>query len=98
MLHLFRSLPQESLRLIVFDLDGTLIDSRQDLCNSVNATLANFGLRALPDDVIASYIGDGAVIDPQCNTVDVGIVVKTDLVTDKYVQRYGSYANFRNDE
>jgi len=62
MLHLFRSLPVESVRLIVFDLDGTLIDSRQDLCNSVNATLEHFGLLALPDDVIASFIGDGAAM------------------------------------
>jgi phosphoglycolate phosphatase len=62
MSHLFRSLPIESLRLIVFDLDGTLIDSRQDLCNSVNATLEHFGLRALPDDVIAGFIGDGAAM------------------------------------
>jgi phosphoglycolate phosphatase len=47
-------------RLIVFDLDGTLIDSRQDLCNSINATLAHFNKPQLPDSVIASYIGDGA--------------------------------------
>ncbi len=47
-------------RLLVFDLDGTLIDSRIDLVNSVNATLQQFGKQALPDHVIASYIGDGA--------------------------------------
>ena len=52
MLRYFREIPLQSLRLIVFDLDGTLIDSRQDLCNSVNATLTHFGLRALADDVI----------------------------------------------
>ena len=46
-------------RLIVFDLDGTLIDSRIDLCNSVNATLAHLGKPQLPEAVIASYIGDG---------------------------------------
>lgn len=46
-------------RLLVFDLDGTLIDSRQDLCNSVNATLQHFHKSELPDAVIASYIGDG---------------------------------------
>ncbi len=62
MLRIFRSLPVESLKLLVFDLDGTLIDSRQDLCNSVNATLLNFGLKPLPDAVIASYIGDGAAM------------------------------------
>jgi len=43
----------------VFDLDGTLIDSRVDLANSVNATLKHLGRPALPDAVIATYIGDG---------------------------------------
>jgi phosphoglycolate phosphatase len=47
-------------RLLVFDLDGTLIDSRIDLCNSINATLAHLGKPELPEAVIASYIGDGA--------------------------------------
>jgi phosphoglycolate phosphatase len=47
-------------RLIAFDLDGTLIDSRIDLCNSINAMLAHFGKPQLPDSVIATYIGDGA--------------------------------------
>lgn len=46
--------------LIVFDLDGTLIDSSVDLCNSINAALAHFNRPALPEPVIASYIGDGA--------------------------------------
>jgi phosphoglycolate phosphatase len=49
-----------SPRLLVFDLDGTLIDSGIDLCNSVNATLAHFGKPELPEAVISSYIGDGA--------------------------------------
>jgi phosphoglycolate phosphatase len=49
-----------SPRLLVFDLDGTLIDSRVDLCNSVNATLVYLGRPQLPEAVIASYIGDGA--------------------------------------
>jgi phosphoglycolate phosphatase len=49
-----------SARLIVFDLDGTLIDSRKDLCNSVNAMLVHLGKPVLPEEVIASYIGDGA--------------------------------------
>ncbi len=47
-------------RLLVFDLDGTLIDSRIDLCNSINAMLSHFGKPSLPENVIASYIGDGA--------------------------------------
>jgi len=62
MVHVRRALPADRLRLLVFDLDGTLIDSRQDLCNSVNATLENFELAPLKDEVIASYIGDGAAM------------------------------------
>lgn len=55
-----RTIPKNALRLFVFDLDGTLIDSRADLVQSVNATLRHFQRHELPDDVIASYIGDGA--------------------------------------
>jgi phosphoglycolate phosphatase len=53
-------IPVESLRLLVFDLDGTLIDSRQDLVNSVNATLDHLGRPHLPEEIVASYVGDGA--------------------------------------
>jgi phosphoglycolate phosphatase len=49
-------------RLLVFDLDGTLIDSSRDLCNSVNATLAHVGKPELPNELISSYIGDGAAM------------------------------------
>ena len=62
MIRVLRPLPVESLRLLVFDLDGTLIDSAQDLCNSVNATLVHFGRPALPDEVIAGFIGNGALL------------------------------------
>ena len=55
--HPFRA---ESIRLIVFDLDGTLIDSRRDLATAVNAMLAQMERPALPEEVIAEYVGDGA--------------------------------------
>jgi phosphoglycolate phosphatase len=57
---IFRAIPVDTIRLLVFDLDGTLIDSRADLIQSVNATMRHFGRKELPGDVIASYIGDGA--------------------------------------
>jgi len=46
--------------LLIFDLDGTLIDSKRDLTDSVNATRAWKGLPALPDDIVSAYVGDGA--------------------------------------
>jgi len=62
MVRTLRPISPENTQLLVFDLDGTLIDSRQDLCNSVNATLRNFGLPALDDATIAGFIGDGAAM------------------------------------
>lgn len=60
MLKVNRSIPAERIKLLVFDLDGTLVDSRVDLGNAVNAMLRQFGRPELPLDVIATYIGDGA--------------------------------------
>jgi phosphoglycolate phosphatase len=62
MVRVFHPIPVEQIKLLVFDLDGTLIDSAQDLCNSVNATLAHFGLKHLADAEIAGFIGDGALM------------------------------------
>jgi phosphoglycolate phosphatase len=59
MVRVFRPLPHERLKLLVFDLDGTLIDSAQDLCNSVNAALAHVGYSPVPDPVIAGFVGNG---------------------------------------
>ena len=59
-MRILRPVPVESLRLLVFDLDGTLIDSVADLAASINAMLDHYGRPELPLPVISSYIGDGA--------------------------------------
>jgi phosphoglycolate phosphatase len=48
--------------LIVFDLDGTLIDSRLDLANAVNATRKHMGMAPLDNDRVYSYVGNGAPV------------------------------------
>jgi phosphoglycolate phosphatase len=60
MIRVLRPIPVEKIKLIVFDLDGTLIDSARDLCNSVNAALEHMGRPHLPDETIASFVGNGA--------------------------------------
>lgn len=55
-----RPIRPEQIKLLIFDLDGTLVDSRLDLANAVNAMLRHFDRPELPCDLIASYIGDGA--------------------------------------
>jgi phosphoglycolate phosphatase len=52
----------EQVRLLVFDLDGTLVDSKQDLALSVNAMRAEMGLAPLALDTITSYIGQGVTL------------------------------------
>ena len=47
-------------QLIVFDLDGTLIDSRRDIAESANALLETCGARPLPEETIGRMVGDGA--------------------------------------
>ena len=98
MVHVFRPIPVEKLKLLVFDLDGTLIDSAQDLCNSVNAALAQFGRRQLQDPAIASFVGNGApllirrslaladAIDPQ--QVDENLFAETYAFFLKYYREH----------
>jgi len=60
MIKFHRQFDSHSVKLLIFDLDGTLIDSRLDLVHSVNAMLRHCNRPELPDEVIASYVGDGA--------------------------------------
>jgi phosphoglycolate phosphatase len=60
MLEIVNPIDAAAIKLIVFDLDGTLIDSRQDLAKAVNAMLGAMGRHALPEKVISEYVGDGA--------------------------------------
>jgi phosphoglycolate phosphatase len=48
--------------LLIFDLDGTLIDSAKDLAISMNATRAHFGMPPLDPKLIYSYVGNGAAV------------------------------------
>src|SRR5262245_47791251 len=49
-----------TFRLVVFDLDGTLVDSRRDLAQSANTLLAECGCRQLSEEAIGRMIGEGA--------------------------------------
>ena len=48
--------------LLIFDLDGTLIDSRLDLAHAVNATRAHMGMTQLDFERVYSYVGNGAPV------------------------------------
>jgi phosphoglycolate phosphatase len=58
-IQILRAIPTGQLKLLVFDLDGTLADTSQDLASSVNATLSHFRLQTLPIETIAGFVGNG---------------------------------------
>ena len=47
------------LKAVLFDLDGTLVDSVRDLAESVNLTREHYGLNRLPDATVTAFIGNG---------------------------------------
>lgn len=55
-----RLIPAAQIKLLLWDLDGTLVDSELDLAHAINAMLRHFEHSELPIEVVASYIGDGA--------------------------------------
>jgi phosphoglycolate phosphatase len=63
--------------LVIFDLDGTLIDSSLDLAHSVNAARGHMGLPPLEHETVSSYVGNGApvlirrALGPQASEADV---------------------------
>jgi len=50
------------MNLLIFDLDGTLIDSKLDLVHAVNAARNLMGLPNISDELVSSYVGDGAPV------------------------------------
>lgn len=66
-----------AIDLIIFDLDGTLVDSKLDLAHSVNATRKQFGLAPMENDLVYSYVGNGAPVlirkamGPDCSEEEI---------------------------
>ena len=50
------------VRLLIFDLDGTLVDSRLDLAHAVNAMRSHLGMSILQNEQVYSYVGHGAAV------------------------------------
>lgn len=75
-------------KLIMFDLDGTLVNSVGGIANSVNALRKSFGFSPLPVKMIADFTGDGARILLQRSFADVTLPCSLEDATRQMVQFY----------
>jgi phosphoglycolate phosphatase len=77
-------------RLVVFDLDGTLVDSSGDIAASVNATLSQVapGSPEVPLEAVRSYVGEGARLLVERSLRHVGAALAVDAVVPLYVETY----------
>jgi phosphoglycolate phosphatase len=81
-------LPDSTIRLIVFDLDGTLIDSRRDLADAANALIVERGGSPLPVDAVAGMVGEGAALLVQRALRGAGAAVDLDRDLPRFLDLY----------
>jgi len=72
--------------LLIFDLDGTLIDSREDIALSVNLTLHELGLPTLPVETIYGYVGNGVtrLIHDAVGSQDTNLLKNADQIFERH--------------
>ena len=75
-------------RLAVFDLDGTLIDSRRDLADSANEMLATYGAQPLSETRIASMVGCGAPTLVKRVITAAGVAATVDEALPRFLSAY----------
>jgi phosphoglycolate phosphatase len=76
------------IQLVVFDLDGTLVDSSQDLAAATNALLADLGRVALSPEVVVSFVGEGAAVLVRRSLERSGLAPDTPHALDQFLRHY----------
>ncbi|MCH7677884.1 HAD-IA family hydrolase [candidate division KSB1 bacterium] len=90
----------KQIDLLIFDLDGTLVDTRRDLANSVNFALNALNLPALQIEEVMSYVGDGLkkLLDrslPKDGLENIGEVI--DIFREHYREHCLDFSGFYPD-
>ncbi|HEY7500372.1 MAG TPA: HAD-IA family hydrolase [Vicinamibacterales bacterium] len=76
------------LRLLVFDLDGTLVDSHRDLADATNTLLVELGGAPLAPETVASMVGDGAAVLVRRALTRAGLDPDTPGALDRFLAHY----------
>src|SRR6266404_8652056 len=79
------------MKLLIFDLDGTLVDSKLDLAHAANATRGYMGMGPIDHELVYSYVGNGApvlvrrVLGPEASDLDA------QRALDFFIRYYGQH-------
>ena len=77
-----------SIQLVVFDLDGTLIDSRRDLADATNALVAELGGQALSVEAVTAMVGEGAAVLVGRALTAAGLDPRTPGALERFLAHY----------
>lgn len=82
----------KNIEFIIFDLDGTLVDSREDIVASVNFTLRNIGLKERAKQEILSYVGSGIedLIEKSLGENKSDLLSKALSIFEKYYKKHSA--------
>ncbi len=76
------------IQLVVFDLDGTLVDSSRDLAAATNALLTDLGGAALSQEVVVSFVGEGAALLVRRALERAGLAPDTPQALEQFLRYY----------
>jgi phosphoglycolate phosphatase len=77
-----------STRFLVFDLDGTLIDSRRDLADATNALVVEYGGTPLSEEEVTGMVGEGAAVLVRRALAAAGLDPATPNAVDRFLAHY----------
>lgn len=77
-------------RLVLFDLDGTLVDSAPDIAAALNAALIDLGHPPYPLPVVTSYVGDGAAKLVERAAAPIAAEVDQELLLERFKAQYAA--------
>jgi phosphoglycolate phosphatase len=84
-----RPAPRVRFPLVVFDLDGTLVDSRRDIAEAANRLVAEYGGTRLPEEEVVRMVGEGVALLVERATSAAGIDPVPERAVDRFMEIYG---------